>query len=73
MTINVPEKLRGLLYIIVMVGGPIVAYAMDKEWIGAQELALWAGITSIVSLIARFNLAPSVADAANEVAKQVKP
>lgn len=73
MTINVPEKLRGLLYIIVMVGGPIVAYAMDKGWIGAQELALWTGLTSIVALIARFNLAPSVADAANEVAKQVKP
>lgn len=73
MNINVPEKLRGWLYVIVLLGGPLVAYAMDKGWLGMQELVLWTGLTTIVATIARFNLAPSVADAANKVAKQVKP
>jgi hypothetical protein len=72
MTINVPEKLRGWLYVIILLGGPVIYYCLDKGWIGMQELALWTGLTTIVATIARFNLAPSIADAANKVAKQVK-
>ena len=42
MTLNPPEAVRKILYVITGVGGPVVAYLLAKEIIGTLEVALWS-------------------------------
>lgn len=62
MTINIPESIRGWLYVLVIIGGPVVAYLMATGVFHEAEFALWSGITSAIALIARFNLGDSPHD-----------
>lgn len=62
MSINIPERARGWLYIIVSIGSLVAAYALAKDYIGADEMALWSGFAAFVALVARFNLGNSPND-----------
>lgn len=55
MEVNIPAHVRGWLYILVIIGGPVVAYLMAIGIFREAEFALWAGVTSAIGLIARFN------------------
>lgn len=56
MTINIPEQVRGWLYIACSVGSLIAIYLGAKQIIGVDEMALWNGFTALVAALARFNL-----------------
>lgn len=56
MNINIPERLRGILYILTALGSLFMIYLSDKDVLGTPEIALWSGITTFISLLARFNL-----------------
>lgn len=56
MNINIPENVRGYLYIICSVGSLISIYLGAKQIIGVDEMALWNGFTAFIALLARFNL-----------------
>lgn len=58
MNINPPRQLRIALYVLVMLGTPIVAYLQVKGIIGAPEIALWTALTSAVALMAGLNVTP---------------
>lgn len=55
-TLHIPSQVRSALYIILMLGAPVVAYLQIENIIGANEVALWAGLSSVIALIARLNL-----------------
>ena len=58
--IVVPRKIRSALYIILIIGSPIVGYlaVSQPDYIGPNEVALWAALTTAIALIARLNLTP---------------
>lgn len=56
MTINIPEKVRGALYIFTGVGSLVVTYLGATEAIGAPEMALWTGFSAFIATMAQFNL-----------------
>ena len=41
MTLNPPRRVRAALYVVNMIGTPVVAYALAKGWIGTLEVTLW--------------------------------
>lgn len=55
MTINLPPKVRQALYIAVTIGSPVIGYLAVKSLIGEAEVALWAGLTTAVGILAAFN------------------
>ncbi len=55
MTVNVPPKVRLALYVLTVVGTPLVAYLRVKNYIGDNEVALWAGEVTAVSTMAALN------------------
>ena len=56
LTLNPPEAVRKVLYVITGVGGPVVAYLLAKEIIGTLEVALWSAEVAVVSAMAAFNV-----------------
>lgn len=57
-TLNPPANVRTILYVIIMLGGPIVAYLQIKhpDIIGTAEIALWTALVSAVTLMAGLNV-----------------
>lgn len=55
---KVPSNVRSALYIVLMLGAPIVAYLQVSGYIGTNEVALWTALTSAIALMARLNLTP---------------
>lgn len=58
MKLKIPRRVRGALYIITMIGTPLVAYLATKGIIGDIEVAFWSAEVTIVSAIAGLNLTP---------------
>lgn len=58
--IVVPRQLRAALYVILIIGSPVVGYLAisQPDIIGPNEVALWAALTTAIALIARLNLTP---------------
>lgn len=58
--IVVPRKVRSALYILLVIGSPIVGYLAisQPDVIGPNEVALWSALTAAIALIARLNLTP---------------
>lgn len=58
--IVLPRKLRSALYILLVIGSPIVGYLAisQPDIVGPNEVALWAALTTAIALIARLNLTP---------------
>lgn len=51
-TINIPPKVRFVLYLIAAIGSAVVVYAMDKNWAGEAEFKLWTALAGLLSLLA---------------------
>lgn len=60
MTINIPSQIRSALYILLVIGSPIVGYLAiaQPDVIGPNEVALWSALTAAIALLARLNLTP---------------
>lgn len=56
MTINIPEQVRGWLYIFCGIGSIVATYLGATNVIGAPEMAAWTAFTVFVAGLARFNL-----------------
>lgn len=56
--LNLPSKVRAALYVILMIGAPIVAYCQIKGFIGTAEVGLWTALTVAVAGLARLNVSP---------------
>jgi hypothetical protein len=56
MQLTIPPKVRATLYILTVIGSPIVAYLLTKGVIGTLEVTLWSAEVSAVSALAAFNV-----------------
>lgn len=56
MSVTLPHKLRVALYVITIVGSPVMAYLLSKGIIGDLELTLWAAEVTAVGTIAALNV-----------------
>lgn len=56
MTLNLPPKMRGLIYIIATLGTPTVIYLFSKGLIGQLEVTYWGTLMTAVTAMAGFNL-----------------
>jgi hypothetical protein len=54
--INLPYKVRALLYVINAVGSPVMAYLLAKNIIGTLEVGLWAAEMTAVFALAGLNV-----------------
>lgn len=61
-----PRRVRSFLYIVTVISAPIMAYLSAAEIAGPNEMALYAGITGAIALLARLNLTPSSVEGAKE-------
>lgn len=59
MKLNLPRKIRALLYVITIVGSPIMTYLLSLGLIGDLEMSLWSSEVAVVATIAGLNLTPS--------------
>ncbi len=60
MTINIPSQVRSALYVLLVIGSPIVGYLAiaQPDIIGPNEVGLWSALTAAIALLARLNLTP---------------
>lgn len=56
MKITIPHRVRIALYILNVLGTPLVVYARAKDWIGDLELALWGSEVAAVMALAGLNV-----------------
>lgn len=56
MTPNVPPRVRLVIYIVNVIGTPLVAYANVKGWLGDQEAALWSAEVAAAFALAGLNV-----------------
>jgi hypothetical protein len=55
MSINLPPKVRFIIYVLVGVGGIIVTYLSTRGVIGEAELTAWSALSALVGGLAAFN------------------
>ena len=55
MQVNLPPKVRKAIYVVTLVGTPLVVYAKAKGYIGDLEVALWGAEVTAVSALAALN------------------
>ena len=58
MQLNPPYKVRAALYVLLMLGSPIVAYLQTENYIGANEVNLWLALSAAIALMAGLNVRP---------------
>ena len=51
----IPKPVRQALYIVYALGGPVLIYLQSRGIVGESELALWAGVGSVLGLTALGN------------------
>lgn len=56
MTITIPQRLRLALYVLNVLGTPVVVYALAKGWIGELELTLWGAEVAAAMTLAGLNV-----------------
>lgn len=56
MTVTIPRAFRLALYLLNVLGTPVVVYARAKGWIGDLELALWGAEVAAVMALAGLNV-----------------
>lgn len=54
--IEIGPRLRFTLYLFATVGGLVLIYLSRKSIVGADELELWTGIASLLTLLAAANV-----------------
>lgn len=55
MPINPPRAVRLALYVLTVIGTPLVAYLNAKGIIGATEVTFWSAEVAAVGLLAALN------------------
>ncbi len=58
MQVNIPSKVRKLLYIIGVVGQPTMFYLAENGVVSSFQLGLWVVVSSAVFALARINVTP---------------
>lgn len=58
MNINLPYKVRAALYIITVIGTPIVAVLVSQQVVGDLWAQLWAAFVTGVGALAAINVTP---------------
>ena len=56
MKITLPHRLRLALYVLNVLGTPVVVYARAKGWIGDLELTLWGAEVAAAFALAGLNV-----------------
>lgn len=56
MSVNLPPRVRVLLYILTALGTPLMAYLLAKGIIGELEMTLWSAEVTVVTGMAAFNV-----------------
>lgn len=54
--VNVAKKLRIAIYVLNVLGTPLIAYALAKGWIGELEVQLWATEVTAMAAMAGLNV-----------------
>lgn len=57
MRVNLPSQLRVAIYVFCSLGSFIVTYLVAKKTLGADEVALWTGISGVALGMAGINTA----------------
>ena len=56
MKLEIPYKIRATLYILLMIGGPLLIALNSWGLVDAIGFNLWLGISSAIALIAQLNI-----------------
>ena len=56
MKITIPPPVRITLYLLTVLGAPVMAYLRARDIIGDLEMTFWAAEVSAVSLLAAFHV-----------------
>ena len=56
--INIPSKIRNILYIFTALGSIIVAYLSATQVISSNEVAAWTAFTAFIAGLAKLNITP---------------
>lgn len=59
MKVNPSPNVRKALYLLTLVGTPVVAYLKAKHVLGDLEMTLWSAEVTVVSGLAALNVAPA--------------
>lgn len=59
MKINLSPAIRVTLYVLTLLGAPVVVYLRARDIIGDLELTLWGAEVTAVSALAAFNVPTS--------------
>lgn len=62
MSLNPPRRVRIALYLLAMLGTPLVAYLYTRGLIGDPEAVLWAAYAAICNALAIGNAGPGSPD-----------
>lgn len=56
MTINLPYKVRAAIYILIVLGTPLIAYLRVRGFIGDNEVVLWGAYVTAAGTLAAVNV-----------------
>lgn len=56
MNLNLSEKWRNIIYIVLSLGSFIITYLGAKEILGADEIALWTALSAFGFALAKINV-----------------
>jgi hypothetical protein len=56
MSLNLPPRWRLVIYVVNIIGTPVVVYAKAKGWIGDLEVALWSAEVAAAFALAGLNV-----------------
>lgn len=59
MTVNVPPRIRLVIYLLNIFGAPLAAYLFAKGWIGELEVTLFGAEVAAAFLVAGLNVPSS--------------
>ncbi|MBO9522836.1 MAG: hypothetical protein J7518_14985 [Nocardioidaceae bacterium] len=62
MKISISPAVRVALYVLTLLGAPVIVYLRARGIIGDLELALWGAEVSAVSALAAFNVPSGTGD-----------
>ena len=62
MTVTLPKWARAVIYVLNVLGTPVVVYARAKDWIGDLELTLWGAAVAAGFTLAGLNLPATETD-----------
>lgn len=59
MRVNLPDRVRVGLYVLIALGTPVIAYLLAKGIISELEVGLWSGLVTAVTGMAALNVSTS--------------